>query len=459
LGFVFAPFRSKSGGLHIYFFFQEPEPAAKVITVLKKIVEVLALDVIYPRCVEVFPKQASVIPGDRNANGLLLPFFNIAHPDGCPNRLYDAEGRLTGIKNAKGIIDSLFVSLANIEKTIEELPYHDAPYCIQALLLTGALFKEGDHRNDFLFTAALYLKLRDKNGFEKELSVMNDRLEAPLEESDLQAIYRSATGKDWQIAGQCKKSPCVDFCNKPLCKQRVYGPWKDKGNVVSDIEFGKTTKVMTREPYYLIEVRIAGTEEYTKIWINDTSELMNQRAIQRACIQHLNYAPSPMKQSAWTNRLNQEVLCKIEEQQVAETTDTTDASILYRHFCRYLTHARSKNNEPYMVGLGHVYYHENTYYFDGGAFKEYLSAVNFHFANMNIRAELESFGCTESKVSYVSTSGVERSIPCWKKQEDASLKDLEVFYEEARAEDARAAADIKLDREDEEGNDVDDHRF
>jgi hypothetical protein len=461
LGFKFAAFRSKSGGLHVYFFFRFPVPAAQVIEVLKKLVEVLALDKLYPRSVEVFPKQAAAVPGDRNANGLLLPFFGIGEPASCPNRMYSPEGKLLGIRNAIAVVDTLITTIEDVKKTVDSLPYRDAPYCIQALLLTGALFQEGDHRNDFLFTAALYLKLKEKANFYESLQEMNGRLEGPLEEEDVKSIYTSVTERDYQIWGQCKKHPCVDYCARGLCKKREYGVGKDKRSIVSDIEFGRTVRVLTRNPYYLIEVRIAGTEEYTKVRIDDTSELLNQRVLQRACALYLKYAPVNMKQDAWIERLNTEILGKIEDQEVTEDSDMTEESLLYRHFQRYLVQARAQRSVPYMVPLGYVHHQDGVYYFDSDGFKTFLETVGFKYAGLNIRAELESFGCTAGELRYTTDKGAEMSISCWVKTEDEAIRGLNVFYEEVYADDVGAAGSFAGggDMKDGKENGYEDTRF
>jgi hypothetical protein len=466
LGFKFVPFRSKSGGVHFYFFFQEAEPADQVIAVLKRFVEVLALDKLYTaKAVEIFPKQSAVIPGDKNANGLLLPFFNIANPEECPNRMYAPDGKLLGIRNAKPVVDELFTSLRALEHTIDGLPYSDAPYCIQALLLTGALFKEGDHRNDFLFTAALYLKLKEKDGFLPALEAMNSRLECPLDKDSVDSIYDSVTRKDYQIWGQCKKPPCADYCSRTLCKKRVYGIGKDKGNAVSDIEFGRAVRVMTEEPYYLLEVRVAGTEKYAQVRIDCGADLMNQRVMQQACIRYLKYVPIGVKQAVWTERLNREVLEKMEDQAVPQTTDMTKDAYLRKHFLRFLTHSQAPNRAPYMVVMGHVYYTDGTYFFSGDGFQSYLEAMNCRTEDKNLRAALENFGCEMGTVKYTVKNGEERSLDCWKKAEDEAVREMRVFYEEIYGEEDKRIGGVVItqdgegDSDGEGGGDGDDGRF
>jgi hypothetical protein len=215
-GFQFIAALSKSGGLHLYFFFRDAEPADKVIETLSRIVEVFGLGRLFVGAdrkskVEIFPKQSSFIPGDKNANCLFLPFYNAANKNACKNKMLTAEGKLLGITKALPVIESMFTSLKEIDTVINKLPYSDAPYCIQMLLLTGVL-GENDGRNNFLFSAGIYLKKKYQDDFSGAFEEINDCLEAPLEKEDVDSIYASVTNKKKNYEGyKCKDLPCVNY--------------------------------------------------------------------------------------------------------------------------------------------------------------------------------------------------------------------------------------------------------
>jgi len=468
VGFKFAAFLSKSGGLHIYFFFVDPEPGDKVIDALTQIVEVFGLGRLYTSDkgkskVEVFPKQPTFVPGDTKVNCLFLPFYDAKKGGKCRNKMLTADGTLLPVGKALPIIESMFTSVKEIEDTLAGLPYSDAPYCIQMILLTGAL-AENSGRNDFLFTAALYLKLKLKQDFKTELEAMNDCFEAPLEQKDVDAIYTSVTDKDWQIWGRCKKAPMCEYCDRKLCKKRTFGVGRDKNNYVSNIEFGKIIRVLAEEPYYLWDARLAGNEEYEQVRIDGEADLLNQKIVQKACIRYLNQTPITTKTVVWETKVN-ECLALLEEVEVAKETDTSNLSLLRRYFFRYLTHKQIQNGQPYMVAIGLVFHEKGTkdkdgaYYFEAEGFRKYLAVENFKIGTLNLREQLLSYGCTEGEVKY-SVKENEKIIRCWKRVEDAELLELDAFFENVYEGDQDIIQTNKLRKEvPKEGDDGSDTNF
>jgi len=65
------PFRSKSGGLHLYLFFHTPISAEKAVNSMKNFLAVLGL----PSYTEVFPKQIKLKEG-QVGSWINLPYFN-----------------------------------------------------------------------------------------------------------------------------------------------------------------------------------------------------------------------------------------------------------------------------------------------------------------------------------------------------------------------------------------------
>jgi hypothetical protein len=467
LGFKFAAFLSKSGGLHIYFFFMEPEPGDKVIEALAKVVEVFGLDRLYTSDkgkskVEIFPKQSVYVSETDKGSCLFLPFYNSAKKDECHNKMLSAEGKLLGIKKALPVINGMFTSVREIEETLSGLPYSDAPFCIQMILLTGAL-TENSGRNDFLFTAALYLKLKLGKDFKNEFEGMNNCLEAPLGQKDVDRIYKSVTEQDWQIWGRCKKAPMCEYCDRKLCKKRKFGIGRDKDNYVSNIEFGKIVRVLAGDPYYLWDARLAGNEEYTPVRIDGEADLLNQKVVQRACIRYLNQTPITIKMIAWEAKVN-ECLALLEDIKVARGTDTSNTAVLRKCFLRFLTHQQKENGQPYVVTVGRVYREEGvngaTYYFESDGLQKYLAAENIQLRGINLREQLLAYGCTEGEVSYTTSSGVIKTIACWKRVEDDELRELGMFFEDVyEGNQDTIQKDAWRKEKAEEGNDGSDTNF
>jgi hypothetical protein len=454
-GFKFAAFLSKSGGLHIYFFFADAEPGDKVIGTLEKIVEVYGLGRLFVNNknkskVEIFPKQAVFVPGDKNVNCLFLPFYNAAHKS--KQNMFTAEGKLVGITKALSVIESMFTSVGELNGVLDALPYGDAPYCVQMILLAGAL-GENDGRNNFLFFASVYLKKKYKDGFKDDLEEMNDRLEAPLEQKDIDHIYTSVTTNGYD-SYSCKKSPCADYCDKKLCALREYGVGKQRNNRFTGADcWGVLSKVMAVEPYYLWEVRINPDDGFKTVRVDSVDDLQNQSVMQKRCWRDLNWAPFRVKDNDWIATVNK-AMEGIEERliEVPKQTDTTEMGALHNSFLRYLTHKQIQNGRPYMVQLGQVYHKEGVYYFSTQGVMDFLRFAKFSPGKINLREQLIAYGCSDGELKYKTAKGEEKVIKCWKKPDDAELLEMDAFYEDVYDGYAGIVQESELSKKDKEGS-------
>lgn len=431
-GLKIAPFVSKSGALHIYFFFQEEEPGQKAIDAVNRVVEIFGLGRLYTSSkgkskVEVFPKHATLKP-DSQGSCVFLPYYNAEDTAACRNRMISSEGKLLSLSKAITAIESLFTSVREINATLDKLPYSDAPYCIQMITLTGAL-GDGDGRNDFIFCAGVYLKKKQKENFFDDLMAINNELTDPLPESDVKATYNSVVGKDFQY--KCKSGPCAEYCDTKLCKKREYGVGKDKGNHFTGFAcWGEISRVMTEEPYYIWKVQVDEGGPVKDLILGGADDLMNQLVVARACVTHLNRAPLPVKQQDWVLVVNQSLMGIENRQIVVEAaTDTTEMGALKESFTRFLTHKQMNCDLPHLVKLGQVYVKDGFYYFTTAGFQDYLRVNKVVLGRTNLREQLVKYGCSAATVTY-KIKGEDRAIECWKREKDAELSDMEVFYED-----------------------------
>jgi hypothetical protein len=463
-GLKFIPFLSKSGGLHIYFFFSAPEPADKVIEAVKRVVEAFALSKIFRSGniskVEVFPKQSVFVPGDKSANCLFLPYYNAANPKACKNKMLTAENKLIGLEKALDAVENAFTSVREINAVLDALPYYDAPYCIQALLLTGIL-GEGDGRNNFLFYAAIYLKKKYKDNFKEYLEEMNSCLKDPLEQEDIDSIFTSVTTNGYDNY-KCGSSPLADFCDKKICALREYGVGKERGNRFTGADcWGVLWKVTAEEPYYLWDVRVKPEDEFRKIRVNSVSDLRNQASIQDACLAELNWTPFRVKDNDWAVVLNR-ALEGVEQRliPVARETDTSEMNELRGLFLRFLTHRQAYKGQPAKIRLGQVYYEDGTYYFSTEGIMSFLRREKFTLGKVNLREQLYAYGCLEGELKYTA-SGEERVIKCWKKPEDEELQAMGAYYDDVYEADMVMIEGNPLDKEGKkkEGDNGEDTKF
>lgn len=436
VGFKFAPIKSKSGGMHLYFVFSRYEKAVQVRQTLKTIAMLFGLHHIYNNGVskvEIFPEHDEVRTGVKD-KGVLLPYCGK-----LGNVMITADGDKLDLKKAIEAIGKQFTSIEEITQIISSLPYSDAPYCVQSILLSGALW-EGSHRNDFLFTAALYLKLKHgKTGMDiGMLKTMNDMLADPVDDEDIKSIFASVEAGDYPILGQCKKEPVVSFCDKKICASREYtAVKKEKNNVSSNVELGKIYRMKAEVPYYLVQARVAGDGgEFKLLRVDNAENFLQQRTIQKECIDKLGIIPWTVKQQLWEERIN-ERLQTLEEKEVTRETDTTELSELYDLFIRYLTHRQATSNTPLRVNLKQVYSENGTYYFKTDGFKEYLRIARYTIGRTNLREQLLQYGCKEGNLTYTRRDGSMASIRCWVKQEDEHLKNMKIYFDDVLDDDAQ----------------------
>jgi hypothetical protein len=456
-GYKFSAFISKSGGLHIYFFFAKAESAEEARGALKRIVETFGLHKTYSvgttSRVEIFPMHAVRSPGVHD-KCIFLPFYD--SKGGSKQKMLTADGMLHKIDKAIPMIEGMFTSVSEISERTDALPYSDAPFCVQMFLLSGG---PATNYNDFLFTASIFAKKKHGDAFSKEhIQEMNVVCEDPIEESKVAAMFTSVTGTDWSLKGRCGKEPVCAVCDKNLCKLRKFGVGRDKGNTVSNVEFARVFRVMTETPYYLWEARLSGTEEYKMLRIDGADNFLNQKTIQKACIDALGQLSVTVSPAIWEKTVN-DCLLTIENLPAPKSTDTTEMAALKELFLRYLTHRQAQNKQPYTVNVRQVYHDGSAYYFKTDGFMDYLRTMKFVLGRTNLREQLIQYGCVEGEVKYTTSHGIEKSIPCWKKEDDAELKKLDTFYDDIMEADTEVLAASKLNKEDKVAAQADDNRF
>jgi hypothetical protein len=345
----------------------------------------------------------------------------------------------------------MFTSVKELNSIIDVLPYGDAPYCVQMVLLTGAL-AENDGRNNFLFSAAIYLKKKYEEGFKDALQEMNDCLEAPLEQKDIDNIYTSVTTNGYDNYS-CKRSPCADYCDRKICALREYGVGKQRNNRFTGADcLGELSKVMAEEPYYRWEVRINPDDEFKAVRVDSVDDLQNQSVMQKRCWRDLNWAPFRVKDNDWIATVNK-AMVGIEEREIPipEGTDTTEMGELRGLFTQYLIRRRAQNGMPCMVAVDQVYYAEGEYYFTTRSVLAFMRYEKFSLGKINLREQLIAYGCSEAELRYKNAQGIEKIIPCWKKPEDEELLETAAFYDDVHDADMEILQSVKPKKEQAEG--------
>lgn len=287
-GFPVVPCRSKSGGVHVYIFFEDAQPASRVRNLLKYIADKIG----YPNA-EIYPKQTK-LKGDQLGNGVNLPYFNLANT----NRY--------AYRNEKVLSVTEFVTLANKfrlkEPEVKALGVreHDqAPPCIQAMLRDGVT---SGGRNEAAYHIGIYLRKRYPEEIESRLREINRTVFAkPLPQSELARTVKSAQNEDYQY--RCHVDPQNSLCQRDICLTRQFGitPTEaEKQDAYAGIpEFSGLTKFLSDPVRW--EVKIDG-----KLVAGiSTTQLLDWRFMREVIADKLTRVVPMLKAGEWERMLAQ----------------------------------------------------------------------------------------------------------------------------------------------------------
>ena len=415
------PFRSKSGGLHVYLFLSKAVQAKKLREALNRIAYFLCLENIYGKGkVEIFPKQDKA---EGFGSAITLPYFMAENPY---TYMLDLDGDKVEFKEALGAIQKKITTLENLYDALDNLPYNDAPPCLQRLLISGEIGSEDSGRNNFLFSFAVYAKKKYGTGFETYVQEVNDTFEAPLEESVVDQICNSVSNNEYMY--KCKDIPCSSFCDKVICKKREFGIGRDKSHFTG-VDYGQLYRYMTAEPYYIWKLRLNGQEEWHDVVFKDEGYLLDQKNFAKMCVRFLNQAPMQVSNNDWYAILNS-ILPNIQEVQVKKESDTSGISLIRNAFVSYLSNKQARRDSPYQIKVGlcvrQTVEGKAKYYFTHRGFTDYLRNQKISFDYNMLRETLKQFGAVEDTLQYTNSFGEEMHFPCWSKAEDADINEAYV---------------------------------
>ena len=282
--FPLVPFKTKSGGLHLYIFFKEFVSVKPVVEILKKLAAILALDTLTKNVkneiVEIFPKQINLTK-NTVGNWINLPYYDHENT----KQFLIQKNKPLSLSDALMFIKHKVTTIDAANNFMKSLSFADATPCLQNIYILNSI-KENAGRNEYLFSFGNYLKRKDENFFEQNLFDINSRLKVPLAKNELEnTILKSLRKKDYNY--KCTQSPLINFCNKSICKKKEYGVGKE-GGYFSELEYGKLYQYKASEPYYEWEVKIQGEKEFKKLRFQTENEIIKQDAFLKLCFRELH---------------------------------------------------------------------------------------------------------------------------------------------------------------------------
>ena len=414
------PFRSKSGGLHVYLILSKSVSAKSMREILSQIIYFFALDELYGKeKVEIFPKQDALKEGSFG-NCITLPYFN------CENTytyLLDLDGNPVEFKEALDYIQKHFTSIDAVKTALDNLPFNDAPPCLQRALVSECVGSDDSGRNNFLFSFAVYAKKKYGSGFESYVQEVNAKFECPLEEGVVDQICNSVTNNEYMY--KCKDIPCSGLCDKVICKRREFGIGRDKGHFTG-VQYGQLFRYKTAEPYYVWKLRLQGQEEWKDVIFKDEAYLLDQKNFARMCVRYLNQAPMQVSNNDWYAILNS-VLPNIVDVEVKKESDTSGMNMIRNAFLDYLSNKQARRDSPYQIRVGlcvrQVQNGVVKYYFTHNGFLEYLRTKKINFDYNMLRETLKMFGAKEDTLIYTNAQDEIKNFPCWSKTDDDELEE------------------------------------
>ena len=280
--------RSKSGGAHLYLFC---EPAIPAIDMVSKLNE-FAAQLGYGGS-EVFPKQISRANERDRGN-----WINLCYWDGDKTERYAiSKGKKLKLKEFIELVEKKTTTFEALDKIKPDLVDHfsDGPPCLQHIMTMG--FPEGG-RNISLFNVGVYYRKKNPDDWQEDLMKFNyEHVSEPLPSSEVNGLVKGISKKEY--AYTCKQSPICNYCEKSKCMKRDYGIGGVGGGLALEVDAITKYETENRQSVrWYIEMQGERIEV-------TTPQLLDQRQLQKLCVEKLNKCPSTMPAPKWEKRINQ----------------------------------------------------------------------------------------------------------------------------------------------------------
>lgn len=330
------PCYSKSKKLHLYFFFEMGTQAKDAVEVMKWYAQAFACS----KKVEIFPKQLERSLKNKAYSWINLPYYN-ANDEKNHRKMVGRNGELLELTSFCERATRCKWDFQKHKTHITTYPCYDAPPCI----LTGAILRDvgSGSRNNWLFSAAVYLKLKDEAvDLEEKLTELNESLSSPLPDQELHSTILSSLQRKSYFY-MC--ASLVDRCDKSQCRRLEHGLNSTK---TTGLEYGDLEQEMTDPPNYTWVVN------GQKMKFETESEVLQQNKFRALCLRYLHIVPRPVNEDTWSK-----ILSKAAKNMIVKVPDTpgNDFSSGSRFFdlvCAFFNDQRRAQNETQLM-LGRVW--------------------------------------------------------------------------------------------------------
>jgi hypothetical protein len=356
--------RSKSGGAHLYLFCN---PSISAVDMVAKLNE-FAAQLGYGGS-EIFPKQTSRANDLDRGN-----WINLCYWDGNNTERYAIhEGKKLNLEQFVNLAEKKTTSYEKLQQHTPKLLDHfsDGPPCLQHIITLG--FPEGS-RNISLFNVGVYFRKKNPDDWQEDLMRFNyEHLPEALPSGEVNALIKSVSRKDY--AYTCKQAPICNYCEKSKCIKRDYGVGGFGGGLA--IEVDAITKYETENKQ---SVRWYIEMQGERIEVT-TPQLLDQRQLQKICVEKLNKCPSTMPSQKWEKRIN-ELLQNVEV--IVDPDDASPQGQFEKMLDSFLTgKVQARHKDEIMNAKPYHDPDEKKVYFRSEDLFVYLEAKRFRYPNQH----------------------------------------------------------------------------
>lgn len=447
--------KSKSGGLHLWYFSDEGVLAPEAINYLKEIAHRIG----HAGC-EIFPKQATRHSQTDVGNWINLPFFGDTRPAVCAIETktgYDVRE----ITFEQWLPVAVDVARANTQASLERLnkrladtgpvtsqEWYDGPPCLQRLIIgdpkkvealqraydkkvKDSAFKDEEDmlragqwlekqkaalvaqladggRDTTFFNVSMYIARREFSHFKgqpseglrekirKSLGKIHDDWKhrsgnKGLDFSDIERLSNQGAKDGWNYT--CNQPPLKSHCDRKTCLNRPFGIGSKDDDVKASLD--GFTKVLTTPPYYAFNINSCRVAM-------DSATLLNQFKFQVEVLEQAGVVWTMLPAAKFTELLSDSINSATE---VDGPPEVGDVVVIATHLMNYLERNRiyrGSGQESKFKTPGKALWTEDSSvaWFKLTLFHEYLITKRF---TMNIKV-LQVLLHDKLKVTHKATS-------------------------------------------------------
>lgn len=334
--------KSKSGGAHIYAFFDPPVDAYNARAMLMRISVVLGQP-----GVEIFPKQSQLASENDVGNWINLPYFN------GERRAVDIDGNELTLDQFLDKAEANRISdLDQLQVTTPDA-FQDGPPCCQQLATNGV---PPGARNNALLAFGIYAQKKYPDDWEDVTEEYNRKfMDTPLSAEEVLSVIKSLRKKTYGY--KCNESPLAEHCSRELCLSRRYGIQPGSGDNTS-VQIDGLTKIETEPPIWFVEV------EGLRVQLS-TTELLDQGHFRKRVFEKTNKLIPRMKADNW-EALLQEKIQTVNPEEAPE--DASESGMLMDYLERWLAdYPIGSQRSQLLLGMpvekdGRVYFRSSDFY-------------------------------------------------------------------------------------------------